>query len=102
MVGRIVLGGTRIVVPESFRPQMIALAHEGHLGIVGTKQNLRSRVVAWFRSSSGKTLQNMPDSVKAQVLQVVEEATVIKVRNLRYYMLNCDELKDILEMRVEE
>ena len=26
------------------RPKIVSLAHEGHLGIVGTKQNLRSKV----------------------------------------------------------
>ena len=35
---------TRIVIPQKLRGKVIALAHEGHLGIVGTKQNLRSRV----------------------------------------------------------
>lgn len=43
-IGRILLRGNRIVVPVSLRPKMIELGHEGHLGIVGTKQNLRSRV----------------------------------------------------------
>ena len=35
---------TRIVLPSKLRPQAISLAHEGHLGIVGTKQNLRRKV----------------------------------------------------------
>ena len=42
--GQLVLRGTRIVLPSKLRPQALALAHEGHLGIVGTKQNLRSKV----------------------------------------------------------
>ena len=42
--GQLVLRGTRIVLPHKLRPQALALAHEGHLGIVGTKQNLRSKV----------------------------------------------------------
>ena len=44
VIGQLVLRGTRIVLPSKLRPQAIALAHEGHLGIVGTKQNLRSKV----------------------------------------------------------
>lgn len=36
--------GTRIVLRTKVRPQALALAHEGHLGIVGIKQNLRSKV----------------------------------------------------------
>ena len=42
--GQLVLRGTRIVLPSKLRPRALALAHEGHLGIVGTKQNLRSKV----------------------------------------------------------
>ena len=36
--------GTRVVLPGKLRSQAISLAHEGHLGIVGTKRNLRSKV----------------------------------------------------------
>lgn len=43
-VGNVLLRGSRIVIPKSLRAQVIELAHEGHLGIVGTKQNLRSKV----------------------------------------------------------
>ena len=44
VIGQLVLRGTRMVLPNKLRPQAVALAHEGHLGIVGTKQNLRSKV----------------------------------------------------------
>nr|XP_058952093.1 uncharacterized protein K02A2.6-like [Pocillopora verrucosa] len=44
VIGQLVLRGTRIVLPNKLRAQAISLAHEGHLGIVGTKQNLRSKV----------------------------------------------------------
>lgn len=39
-----VLRGTHIVVPKCLRDKCIELAHEGHLGIVGTKQILRSKL----------------------------------------------------------
>ena len=42
--GQLILRGTRIVVPEKLRSRILALAHEGHLGIVNTKQNLRTKV----------------------------------------------------------
>ncbi|KAK7102592.1 hypothetical protein V1264_020788 [Littorina saxatilis] len=42
--GNLVLRGSRIIVPKKLRPRILALAHEGHLGIVGTKQNLRTKV----------------------------------------------------------
>ena len=38
------LGETRIVIPKKLRPRILSLIHKGHLGIVGTKQKLRSRL----------------------------------------------------------
>ena len=43
-----VLRGTRIVVPYKLRQRVIQLAHEGHQGIVKTKQRLRTKV--WWPS----------------------------------------------------
>lgn len=43
-IGYLVLRGTRIVLPQALRPRALALAHEGHLGVVGTKQHLRTKV----------------------------------------------------------
>ena len=34
----------RIVILKSLRQKCVQLAHEGHLGIVGTKQRLRTKV----------------------------------------------------------
>lgn len=44
VIGYIVLRGTRIVLPQALRARALMLAHEGHLGVVGTKQHLRSKV----------------------------------------------------------
>ena len=43
-IGQLILRGTRIVIPKKLRPRVLSLAHEGHLGIIGTKQKLRSKV----------------------------------------------------------
>ena len=43
-VGFVILCGTRIVVPQELRSQVLALAHEGHQGIAKTKSRLRSKV----------------------------------------------------------
>ena len=43
---QLVLRGRRIVVPESLRQDIVALAHIGHQGATKTKQYLRERV--WF------------------------------------------------------
>ena len=41
-----ILRGDRLLVPASLQSQMVDLAHEGHLGIIKTKQLLRSKL--WF------------------------------------------------------
>ena len=45
-IGQLVLHGNRIIIPEKLRPKVVALAHESHFGIVGTKQRQRSK--AWW------------------------------------------------------
>ena len=44
VVGKLILRGTRIVIPRKLRPHILTLAHEGHLGVVSMKQRLRSKV----------------------------------------------------------
>ena len=40
----VLLRGTRIIIPQALRPKTLKLAHQGHQGIVKTKQLLRSKV----------------------------------------------------------
>ena len=42
--GQLLLRGTRLIIPKSLREQVPQLAHEGHQGIVKTKNRLRSKV----------------------------------------------------------
>ena len=44
VIGKLVLRGTRIVIPQVLRQQTLTLAHERHIGIVSMKQRLRSKV----------------------------------------------------------
>ncbi|KAJ8018643.1 hypothetical protein HOLleu_43268 [Holothuria leucospilota] len=44
VVGKLVLRGNRIVIPKVLRSQVVELAHEGHQGIVKSKQRLRTKV----------------------------------------------------------
>ena len=37
-IGKLVLRGTRIVIPESLRDRILKVAHEGHPGIVNMKK----------------------------------------------------------------
>ena len=43
---RIILRGSRIILPERLRLKAIHIAHEGHKGLVKTKQWLREKV--WY------------------------------------------------------
>ena len=43
-IGQVVLRGTCIVPPASLRSQILQLVHEGHQGIVKTKERLRTKV----------------------------------------------------------
>ena len=45
-IGKVVLRGAHNVIPQSLRQQVLAIAHEGHVGIVATK--LRPRTKVWW------------------------------------------------------
>ena len=42
--GDVILRGSRIIIPTALRQRVIQIAHEGHPGIVRTKQRLRGKV----------------------------------------------------------
>jgi hypothetical protein len=44
----VILQGEKIVLSTSLHKKAVSIAHEGHQGVVRTKQLLRSRV--WFAS----------------------------------------------------
>ncbi len=44
VLGKVVLTGTRLVIPRKLRKQVLDLAQKGHQGIVKTKQRLRTKV----------------------------------------------------------
>ena len=43
-LGKLTLRGTRLVIPQALREQVLEIAHEGHPGIVQMKQRLRTKV----------------------------------------------------------
>ena len=48
VLGKIVLRGNRIVPPKKLRQKLVQIAHEGHQGMTGTKQMLRTHL--WWPS----------------------------------------------------
>lgn len=43
-IGHIVMRGTKMVIPTELRQEVVAIAHEGHVGMTGTKLRLRTKV----------------------------------------------------------
>ena len=48
----VLLRGTRLVIPKALQKRIVHIAHEGHQGIVKTKQLIREKVWFWHRLSS--------------------------------------------------
>ena len=44
-IGHVILRGARIVMPQALRKRVVSLAHQGHQGVVKTKERLRTK--AW-------------------------------------------------------
>ena len=44
ILGKLVMRGTRMVIPQSLRSEVLRLAHEGHQGVVKMKNRLRTKV----------------------------------------------------------
>ena len=55
----IILRGSRLIVPQSLRSRVISIAHEGHQGLVKTKQLIREKI--WFPGID-KDVKNMIDN----------------------------------------
>ena len=66
----VVLRGKRIVVPMSLRERVLKSAHEGHLGIVKTKQLLRTKV--WWSSMDRQAEQVVRKCLSCQRVSAPE------------------------------
>ena len=65
-LGKLVLRGSRIVIPEKLRQKVIGLAHEGHQGIVNTKERLRTKV--WWPGIDRDTEKRVRSCPACQVV----------------------------------
>ena len=77
-IGQLVLRGTRLVIPQRMRAAVLALAHERHLGVVGTKWNLRTKVRWPGIEKAAETLSflsRVPTSHKARSTRAAEADT---------------------------
>ena len=64
-VNGVLLRGQRLIIPYSLRSRTIALAHRGHLGIVKTKQNLRTKV--WWPKVDKQAEQHVKECLTCQI-----------------------------------
>lgn len=80
IIGQLVLRGNRLVIPSSLRGKVLALAHEGHLGIVNTKQNLRTKV--WWPGVDAEAEKHCKSCHSCQTVSRTPNPEPIKVSKL--------------------
>ena len=76
VVGKVVLRGQRIVIPTELRHQTVQLAHEGHQGIVKTKERLRSKV--WWPGMDSEAEKLCKSCHACQVVAAPANAPPVK------------------------
>ena len=62
--GSLLLRGTRLVIPTSLQLRIVQVAHEGHLGLVKTKQLIREKV--WFPGMDNLTNDGIANCIACQ------------------------------------
>ena len=60
----IILRGSRIIMPEKLRERAVNIAHEGHQGIVKTKQLIREKI--WFPGLDDEVKKVISDCLACQ------------------------------------
>ena len=80
VVGRLVMRGMRIVVPLSLRERVLELAHEGHQGIVKTKDRLRSNV--WWPSMNAMVERHCKKCLGCQAVTPVTTTPPVKTTTM--------------------
>ncbi len=76
----ILLRNQRLVIPEALQDRIITLAHEGHLGMVKTKQLLRSRV--WFPGLDSKVKAVIRRCIPCQAVGGPSRTTPLRMTKL--------------------
>ena len=76
VIGSLVLRGARIIVPVSLRERILELAHEGHQGVVKTKDRLRSKV--WWPNMNGMVERHCRKCLGCQAVTPVATTPPVK------------------------
>ena len=91
----VVLRGTRLIIPERLKQNIVNIAHEGHQGIVRTKSLLRTKV--WFSGIDDlvyKTIKNCPQCQVVTVENIRDPVKMSPLPSGPWLELSCD-LKDL-------
>ena len=80
VVGRLVMRGMRIVVPASLQKQVLELAHEGHQGIVKTKDRLRSKV--WWPNMNSMVERHCKKCLGCQAVTPISTMPPVKTTTM--------------------
>ena len=87
----IILFQDKIVIPRALRKEMITLAHEGHQGIVRTKQRLRTKV--WWPRLSHDVEKFIQHCHPCQTVEPLQKPTPLRMTSLPkepWLLLGCD------------
>ena len=80
VVGRLVMRGMRIVIPVSLRKRVLELAHEGHQGIVKTKDRLRSKV--WWPNMNSMVERHCKKCLGCQAVTPITTIPPVKTTTM--------------------
>nr|XP_006820046.1 PREDICTED: uncharacterized protein K02A2.6-like [Saccoglossus kowalevskii] len=76
----LVLHGNRIIIPQILRQKIIDIAHEGHQGIVKTKQLIREKI--WFPKIDAMVEQTTKSCIACQATTVDKSREPLKMSKL--------------------
>ena len=80
MVGRLVMRGMRIVIPVSLRKRVLKIAHEGHQGIVKTKDRLQSKV--WWPNMNSMVERHCKKCLGCQAVTPIATIPPVKTTTM--------------------
>ena len=87
----VLLMNSKIIIPESSKKKVLKLAHEGHLGMVKTKQRLRSKV--WWPQMSADVEEFIRSCHGCQVVAPAQPPTPVEMTSIpkaSWLVLGCD------------
>ena len=73
----IILRGSRLIVPQTLRARAISIAHEGHQGLVKTKQLIREKI--WFPGIDKDVKYMIDNCIPCQAVTTVNKSALVRM-----------------------